>query len=55
MKFLDWVKSYNYWVIVGILIFSVVLGVLNNLRFGSEDERRVPWWGSPVVAVDSED
>lgn len=49
MNFLAWIKSYNYIVLAVFVILSVILGILNNLRFSSEDERRVPWFGSPAT------
>lgn len=55
MNFVAWIRSYNYFVLAIFILLAVILGVLNNLRLGTEDERRVPWFGSPAAASNSED
>lgn len=35
--------GYNLWVILGLLLLSIALGVVNNLRV--YEEQRVSWWG----------
>ncbi|MBR4615425.1 MAG: hypothetical protein IKO55_07450 [Kiritimatiellae bacterium] len=37
-------------VVLAIVLLSVVLGVLNNLRV--YEEQRVNWFGGPVVAAE---
>ena len=53
MNFSAWIKSYNYIVVVFFVVLSIILGILNNLRFRSEDERRVPWFGSPTMPANA--
>ena len=46
------VRQYNFWVIAGIILVSMVLGVLNNLRV--YEEQRVKWFGGPVISADDD-
>lgn len=41
--------GWNLWVLIGLVLGAVVLGVLNNFRV--YEEQRVPWLGRPVLDV----
>ncbi len=43
-------RHFNWWVVVGIVAFAVLLGVFNNLRV--YEEQRVNWLGGPVVMTE---
>ena len=49
-KLADFLASYNWYVLSGIVLLAVVLGVLNNLRV--YEEQRVNWFGGPVVSAE---
>lgn len=40
-------RHFNWWVVAGVVVLAVVLGILNNLRV--YEEQRVDWFGGPVV------
>ncbi len=40
-------------VLAGMLALALVLGILNNLRV--DEEKRVHWFGGPVVAASDAD
>ena len=42
--------NYNWYVLAGIVVLSVALGALNNLRV--YEEQRVNWFGGPVIAAE---
>ena len=44
--------GYNVWVVVGMLVVSLILGLANNLRV--YEERRVPFWGRIPAGEDLE-
>ena len=44
--------GYNVWVVVGMLVVSLILGIANNFRV--YDERRVPFWGWILAGEDME-
>lgn len=44
--------GYNVWVVVGMLVVSLILGIANNFRV--YDERRVPFWGRILTGEDQE-
>ena len=41
---------FNWWVVAGIVVLAILLGILNNLRV--YEEQRVNWFGGPVVATE---
>ena len=43
------ILHFNWVVLAALVALSVVLGILNNLRV--HDERKVKWFGGPVVSV----
>ena len=43
-------KHFNWWIVAGIVVLAILLGVLNNLRV--YEEQRVNWFGGPVVATE---
>ena len=43
-------RHFNWWVVVGIVAFAVLLGVFNNLRV--YEEQRGNWLGGPVVMTE---
>ena len=43
-------RHFNLAVLLGIAAASLLLGILNNLRV--DEERRVNWFGGPVVSSD---
>ena len=55
-KLVNWLTSqlsnYNWFVVVGIVVLSVILGIVNNLRV--YEEQRVNWFGGPVVSAEEE-
>ena len=46
-------RRFNLFVIAGIMALALVLGILNNLRV--DEEKRVHWFGGPVVAASDAD
>ena len=40
-------KHFNWWVVAGIVVLAILLGVVNNLRV--YEEQRVNWFGGPAV------
>lgn len=42
---------FNLWVLAGLILLSVVLGILNNFRV--YEEQRVPWFG-PAAEEETE-
>ena len=45
--------SFSIPVLAGMLVLALVLGILNNLRV--DEEKRVHWFGGPVVAASDAD
>lgn len=45
--------KFNLAVLAGLLLLALALGALNNLRV--EEDRRVHWFGGPVVTDSDED
>ena len=43
-------RLFNWWVVAGIVVLAILLGILNNLRV--YEEQRVTWFGGPVVATE---
>lgn len=41
---------FNWWVLAGIVVAAIALGICNNLRV--YEEQRVNWFGGPVVAAE---
>ena len=36
--------GWNLWILIGLVLGAIILGVLNNFRV--YEEQRVPWFGS---------
>lgn len=45
--------KFNIAVLAGLLLLALALGVLNNLRV--KEDKRVHWFGGPVVTDSEED
>lgn len=44
--------GWNIWVLIGLVLAAIVLGMLNNFRV--YEEQRVPWFGSGVTTTNEE-
>ena len=44
--------GWNIWILIGLVLGAVVLGIVNNFRV--YEEQRVPWFGRPDVDVAQE-
>ena len=55
-KLVNWLTrqlaNYNWYVLAGIVVLSVILGIVNNMRV--YEEQRVNWFGGPVVSAEGE-
>ena len=47
------ISHFNWVVLAALVVLSVVLGILNNLRV--HEERKVKWFGGPVVSADAKE
>ena len=47
------IPHFNWVVLAALVVLSVVLGILNNLRV--HEERKVKWFGGPVVSADAKE
>jgi len=45
-------RPFSVAVLAGMVALAFVLGILNNLRV--DEEKRVHWFGGPVVAASSD-